>query len=82
MQARTIKWEASLMGIVWEKDGEAFYAMVTDEAGRPHLHLIVERDGHGWDWAVWRPGEDRASARHGHTVTRRAAMWDAERATL
>ena len=70
------------MSIVWEKDGEAFYATVTDEAGRPQLHLIVERDGSAWDWAVWRPGEDRAGARHGRTVTRHAAVWDAERATL
>jgi hypothetical protein len=77
-----MQWQTGLMSIVWEKDGEAFCAAVTDEAGRPQLHLMVESEGHGWDWAVWRPGEDRASARHGRTTTRHAAMWDAERATL
>jgi hypothetical protein len=68
------------MNLVWEKSGDAFYSTVTDLAGVILWHLIVESDATGWDWAVWRPGEDTASARRGMAVTAHGAMWDAERA--
>jgi hypothetical protein len=65
--------------MMWEKSGEVYYGIVTDLAGVILWHLIVELDGAGYDWTVWRPGEDKATARHGRAATRHGAMWDAER---
>ena len=69
------------MTMIWERSGEAFFGTVTELAGDVRFHLAVEFDGIRWDWAVWRPGEDRDAARHGATATRHGAMWQAERAT-
>jgi hypothetical protein len=69
------------MNLVWEKSGENFHATIEDDIGQPVWHLIVEPiPTGGYDWAVWRPGEDPSRAAHGHAGTRHAAMWDAERA--
>ncbi len=68
------------MALIWEKSGDAFYARATERAGEVRFHLIVERSGYHWDWAVWRPGESKSEARHGRTVTSYAAKWDAPRA--
>ena len=66
--------------VIWERSGEAYYATVAGPAGETLFHLIVESDGDRWDWAVWRPGEDRDQARHGRAVMLHGAMWDAEQA--
>jgi hypothetical protein len=73
-----IRINSRSMSLVWEKSGEAFYATVTDLAGLVRGHLIVEPGGIGCDWAVWRPGEHKASAKHGRAATLHGAMWDAE----
>ena len=70
------------MALVWEKDGEAFYASVTEPAGEMRFRLIVENTADGWNWAVWRPGKYGESVRHGRAATLHGAMWDAELVTL
>ena len=65
------------MALVWERDGNAYYATVTYPSGDPRFHLIVESDGTRWDWNVWPPG-DESGAHHGHADTVQEAMREAE----
>lgn len=64
--------------MIWEREGEAYYATVTGPDGEAEFHLIVESDDDSWHWAVWRPGEDQYAARHGAAHTVQDAMREAE----
>jgi hypothetical protein len=66
--------------MIWERSGEAYYAIIRKPSGEIGFHLIVESDGTGWDWAVWRPGEKPQTSLHGIADTIQDAMKDAERA--
>jgi len=70
------------MSIVWEKDGEGFYATVMEPAGEIRFRLTVENSGAHWNWTVWRPGKYAGTLHRGHALTLHAAMWDAERSAL
>jgi hypothetical protein len=65
--------------LVWERDGDGFYARVESMGAGTLCYLVVELlpDG-GWDWQVWRQGEGAAGARFGFVGTRQEAMWTAE----
>jgi hypothetical protein len=40
--------------MIWEKSGDAYYAVAADIGSRPIARLIAEpRLGGGWDWAAW-----------------------------
>ena len=71
------------MSIVWEKDGEGFYATIIEPPGDTVLfHLKVEKYNDRWDWAIWRPGQDPRTATHGLADTAQEAMPAAELATI
>jgi|HubBroStandDraft_5_1064220.scaffolds.fasta_scaffold2437068_1 hypothetical protein len=70
------------MSIVWEKDGEGFYATAMELAGEMRFRVTVENRGSRWNWTVWRPGKYTGTLHCGHAVTLHGAMWDAERAAL
>jgi hypothetical protein len=40
--------------MIWERNGEAYYATLERLSGEVLFHLIVEQTPDGaWDWAVW-----------------------------
>jgi hypothetical protein len=68
------------MAIVWERDGDAYYATVEDGAGGVRCRLVVEKMNGSWDWSVWKPDSPEISARHGVANSVQDAMREAERA--
>jgi hypothetical protein len=66
--------------VVWERDGEAYYASVEDGAGGVRLRLVVEKMNGSWDWTVWKPDNPETSVRHGVSNIAQDAMREAERA--
>lgn len=68
------------MALIWERNGDAYYATITDLDGEVLFHLGVEKNGTGWEWIVWRPGETEQTARHGRAGTVQDAMREAEQA--
>ena len=70
------------MSIVWEKDGEGFYATIMGPSDEVRFHLTVEKYNDRWDWAMWRPGQDPRTATHGLSDTVAEAMRAAELATI
>ena len=70
------------MAVVWERDGDAYYATVEYPTGTVRFRLVVERMDHAWDWTVWKPGNPEVSVRHGVADTVQDAMREAESATL
>jgi hypothetical protein len=70
------------MSIVWEKDGEGFYATVLEPAGEMRFRVTVENDGCRWNWTVWHPGKYTGTLHRGRAVTLHGAMWEAERVAL
>jgi len=66
----------------WRKVDNALFAAVINGGGQTRYHLIVERlpNGRGWDWTVWRPGDEPRLARHGMASSVAEAMRAAEAA--
>jgi hypothetical protein len=68
------------MAVVWERDGDTYYATVEEAAGGVRYRLVVERMNGSWDWTIWKPAIPEISARHGVADTVQDAMREAERA--
>jgi hypothetical protein len=68
------------MPVVWERNGEAYFAAVESATGGVRYRLIVERLDGAWDWSVWKPNNPGVSARHGVADTILNAMRAAEQA--
>jgi hypothetical protein len=67
--------------MIWEKSGDAYYAVVADIEGRPIARLIADPcPGGGWDWAAWSEGVKPANERSGTARTAQEAMRAAEQA--
>jgi hypothetical protein len=65
--------------MLWERDGDAFYADISDLSGTVSFRLAVEAAPDGsWTWTVWRPGDPPTLARYGIAGTAREAMQLAE----
>jgi hypothetical protein len=69
------------MALVWERDGDAYYATVAGSGGTDEVHLAVEAviDG-SWTWTMWRAGYPPRLARYGIADTVQEAMRAAEHA--
>ena len=68
--------------MIWEKDGEGFYATINEPAGEILFHLTVEEYNERWDRAMWRPSQDQRTATHGLADAIEQAMRAAELATI
>ncbi len=68
------------MALIWERNGESYYATVTGPSDEVRFYQTVETDGDRWDWLVWRPDESADQARLGVAVSVQEAMRAAERA--
>jgi hypothetical protein len=66
------------VGIIWEKDGKAFSAIISDLADEVRFRLTVEEDHGRWHWTVWRPGLGMGSLQGGHAITLHGALSGAE----
>jgi hypothetical protein len=65
--------------MIWERNGDAFYATDETLSGEVCFRLIVEmRPDETWDWAAWRDGGRVELARHGVIETAQAAIQAAE----
>jgi hypothetical protein len=53
--------------MIWERNGDAYYAIAETTLGKNRYYLVVERLS---DWSVRRPGGSPEMAMHGlaHTV--------------
>jgi hypothetical protein len=70
------------MAVVWERSGDGYYATVNGPSDEIQFHLTVEKYNDRWDWAMWRPGQDKHTAAHGLADTVHEAMQAAELATI
>jgi hypothetical protein len=69
------------MPVVWEKSGEAFYATSERDQSGERYYLVVDvLPNGGWNWSVWRQGDDWRIAVNGTAPTARDAMRAAEAA--
>ena len=66
------------MTVIWERSGNAYYAVIRDPADEVQFRMIVEPAGDGWDWSTWRPGSDQRVAGYGVAKTVQDAMREAE----
>ena len=67
------------MPLLWERDGEAYYASGTLEPNETPIRMIVEPLSSGqWDWAVWRLNDEVKVVRTGIADTVQEAMRAAE----
>jgi hypothetical protein len=66
--------------VIWERSGDAYYAVVIGSDDKALIRLVVEPHGNQWDWVVWRPDQGPDKARHGIAGTVQEAMRDAESA--
>jgi hypothetical protein len=51
--------------VIWERSGDAYYAVVIGSDDKALIRLVVEPHGNQWDWVVWRPDQGPDKARHG-----------------
>ena len=67
--------------MLWERDGDGYYADVSDPSGIVVFRLVVEATPDGsWTWTVWRPGDPPRLARYGTAGTVQEAIHLAEQA--
>ena len=66
--------------MTWHTAGDAMFAAALSHLGRVGYRLIVEPlpRCNGWDWAVWRPGDNEVMTRHGRASSAVTAMAAAE----
>jgi hypothetical protein len=69
-----------MANLIWERDGDAYYATVENSTGGVRFRLVVERMNGSWDWTVWNPGYPAVSVRQGVADTVQEAMRAAEQA--
>lgn len=70
------------MTVIWERSDDGYYATIRKPSDEVQFHLTVEKYNNHWDWAVWRPGQDKRTAAHGLAGTVQEAMKAAELATI
>jgi signal transduction histidine kinase len=66
--------------VLWHRAENAIFASVPGPFGEVHYRLIVEPlpRQNGWDWTVWRPGNDGQQSRYGRASSIVSAMAAAE----
>jgi signal transduction histidine kinase len=66
--------------VLWHRAENAVFASVPGPPGQVHYRLIVEPlpRQNGWDWTVWRPGNDGQQSRYGRASSIVSAMAAAE----
>jgi hypothetical protein len=69
-----------MANLVWERDGDAYYATVENATGGVRYRLVVERMNGSWDWTVWNPAYPAVSVRQGVSNSVQEAMRAAEQA--
>jgi hypothetical protein len=64
----------------WSKDQDILSATLVARRGGARYHLIAERlpANDGWDWTVWRQGDEPGASRHGYSPGAITAMAAAE----
>ena len=70
--------------VFWHRAANAVFASVLVPPGQVRGRLIVEPlpRQNGWDWAVWRPGNDPQQSRYGRASSVVSAMAAAEDAAV
>jgi hypothetical protein len=73
-------WEDALLKQPWSKTEDILSATLVARCGGARYHLIAERlpANDGWDWTMWRQGDEAASSRHGYAPGAITAMAAAE----
>lgn len=68
--------------VPWLKAENELFASVPSDGGEVRYRLVVEPlpRRNGWDWTVWRPGDDGQPPRHGRATSVVVAMAAAEAA--
>jgi hypothetical protein len=69
-----------MANLIWERDGDAYYATVENSTGGVRFRLVVERMNGSWDWTVWNPAYSAVSVRQGVSNSVQEAMRAAEQA--
>ena len=66
----------------WSKADDILSATLVARCGGARYHLIAERlpASDGWDWTVWRQGDEPEASRHGYALGAIPAMAAAEEA--
>jgi signal transduction histidine kinase len=66
--------------VLWHRAENAMFASVPGRFGQVHYRLTVEPlpRQNGWDWTVWRPGNDGQQSRYGRASSIVSAMAAAE----
>jgi len=66
----------------WSKAEDILSATLVARSGGARYHLIAERlpANDGWDWTVWRQGDEPEASRHGYASGAITAMAAAEEA--
>jgi hypothetical protein len=65
--------------MIWERSGEAYYAVGETHLGDSRFYLVVERlPGQAWDWSVYCAGVSPEMAMSGMADTVHSAMRAAE----
>jgi hypothetical protein len=67
------------MAVVWERSGDAFFAIVDHGTDRYYL-TAEELSGGGWDWSAWSQRYGWRIVRNGIADTVQEAMRNAEQA--
>jgi hypothetical protein len=70
------------MATVWEQSGDAYYATVQVQDGDRYHMTIDKLPRGGWEWSVWRQGDNWHLARKGTADTAQEAMGAAEAAAI